>query len=76
MNEEMTSKSILKCIGLTEKSHHLSTTANGGDSEEVGACGVIRLTFCHVEFASRSFALWLSQLILSASLFSAEMRLI
>lgn len=53
VNEEMTSKSILQCIGLTERSHHPSTTANGGDSEEVGACGVIRLTFCHVEFSKQ-----------------------
>ncbi len=57
VKEEMTSKSILKYIGLTERSHHPSTTANGCDSEEVEACGVIRFTFCHVEFASRSIVL-------------------
>lgn len=69
VNEEITSKSILKYIGLIERSHHPLTTASGDNSTEVGACGVIGLTFSHVEFASWSYALWLSHLILSASLF-------
>ncbi|ROL53609.1 hypothetical protein DPX16_4381 [Anabarilius grahami] len=48
VNEEMTSKSILKCVGLTERSHRPSTTANGDDSEEVA---------CTVAFSFDSFRL-------------------
>ncbi len=40
-----------------EESPSLNGQPISGNSEEVGACSIIRLTFCHVEFASRSIVL-------------------